>query len=212
MPFAVEEFVRLRPFAYHVTSRYNLDLLRLSGWIRTAAELIRASDRPELLGVRRQSEVAIETTFGRVVLKDQRPLIAANLQLAAGWSLGDFVEYLNSFTYFWPGRDRGPIGPGQRLLDHYEADGPLVLRVPTIDLLRANPDVLPEFCAFNSGAPRYNAGRRAFRGPHLFCVADQFPRAASEVVELAFRAAVSLPSTTLMRTPSGWLGFYESAS
>jgi hypothetical protein len=126
------------------------------------------------------------------------------MELTAEWSLGEFVEYLNSFTYFWPGNDRGPIGPGQRLLDHYEADGPAVLRIATEDLLHENASMAPEFCAFNSGAPRYHSGKRAVRGPHLFKSAAAFPRRASEVVEVAFRGDVFLPPTTLVRRAAEW--------
>jgi hypothetical protein len=204
LPFAVDDFIRLRPFAYHVTSRHNLEPLRSTRRIRTAANLIRDSNRLDLLAVRRTDEVTIETSVGRVVLKDQRPLIAANVRLAAGWSLADFVAYLNSYVYFWPGRDRGPIGPGQRLLDHYESDGPVVLRIPTGDLFGVNAAIVPEFCPFNSGAPRFNAGRPAFRGPSLFTDAERFPRAANEVVELAFRADVTLPPTTVVRAGPDW--------
>jgi len=209
VPFAIDDFIRLRPFAYHVTSRQNLDPLRSSRRIRAAANLIRDADRLDLLGFRRADEVVLDTSLGQVVLKDQRPLIAANVRLADGWTLGDFVEYLNSYVYFWPGRDRGPIGPGQRLLDHYESEGPAVLRIPTADLLQANAATVPEFCPFNSGAPRFNAGRPAFRGPSLFMDADRFPRGASEVIELAFRGDVTLPSTTMVRSATGWSGLGE---
>ena len=162
--------------------------------------------------MRRADAVHLETPDGRIVLKDQRPLIAANMELTPEWSLGEFVEYLNSFTYFWPGNDRSPIGPGQRLLDHYETDGPLVLRVATEDLLRANTPMAPEFCPFNSGAPRYHSGKRAVRGPHLFKAAAEFPRRASEVIEIAFRGDVLLPPTTLMRSSGGWVSFFDRAS
>jgi hypothetical protein len=166
----------------------------------------------EWLNLRRAEPVQLTTPDGTIVLKDQRPLIAANMEITSEWSLGEFVEYLNSFTYFWPGNDGGPIGPGQRLLDHYEADGPVVLRVPTLDLLRENALIQPEFCAFNSGAPRYHSGRRAIRGPHLFKTAAEFPRRAHEVVELAFRGDVNLPAATRLRIAGSWEGLFESAS
>jgi hypothetical protein len=133
------------------------------------------------------------------------------MELTTGWTLSEFVQYLNGFTYFWPGQDRGPIGPGQRLLEHYESDGPIVLRAPTRDLLREN-DFQPEFCSFNSGAPRYHSGKRAVRGPHLFTSAAAFPRRASEVVEVAFRGDVALPANTLLRSAGGWEKLFERDS
>lgn len=212
MPFAITDFARLRPFVYHVTDRANLTLLREQRRLQPAADLIRAAGRLEWLGMRREQLLRLETPGGSVVLKDQRPLIAANMQLATGWTLAEFVEYLNSFVYFWPGTDRGPIGPGQRLLNHYEADGPVVLRVPTIQLLEANPGTVPQFCAFNSGAPRYHSGKRAVRGPHLFKHADEFPRHARDVVELAFPTAINLPASTLLRASTGWVSLIDRAS
>ena len=208
MPFQLDEFVRLRPFAYHVTHRENVRLLKASGTLRTAASIIQEAGAVHLLGLRRENETVVQLPEGPVVLKDQRPLIAANLALPANWSVADFVEYLNSFVYFWPGWDRGLIGPGQRLLSHYEEDGPGVLRCSTADLIAANPHVVPEFCPYNSGAPRYHSGKRAFRGPNLFMDAARFPRRASEVVELAFRGDIALPQSTQLRTDVGWTPLY----
>lgn len=210
MAFDLADFVRLRPFAYHVTSRDNAPALRRSRHIHTTQSLLQRANRLDLLRHRRRDYVSIATPEGVVVLKDQKPLIEANTALAAGWDFGSFVAYLNTFAYFWPGSEAAPIGPGRRLLDHYEADGPLVLRVRTTDLLGANPDSKPQFCPFNSGAPRYNAGEPARRGPDLFSEAAEFPRRASEVVELAFRRDVALPATTECRTAYGWSPFFAA--
>ena len=212
MPFDIDEFARLRPYLYHVSDRGNLPVLRATRQLRTAASLIRSAHRLEWLNLRRAEPVRLATPDGTIVLKDQRPLIAANIELTAEWSLGEFVQYLNSFTYFWPGNDRGPIGAGQRLLDHYEEEGPVVLRVPTLDLLRENALTQPEFCAFNSGAPRYHSGKRAIRGPHLFKTAAEFPRRASEVVEVAFRGDVTLPVATRLRAIGSWDDLFPRVS
>jgi hypothetical protein len=207
--FELDEFVRLRPFAYHVTHRDNVDLLRASRRIRTATSVIREAGAVHLLALRREQDVPIRVREGLVVLKDQRPLIAENIRLHSEWSVADFVEYLNSFVYFWPGSDRGLIGAGQRLLSHYEADGPGVLRCATADLFDSNPRIEPEFCPFNSGAPRHHSGKRAYRGPNLFKTAAHFPRRASEVVELAFRGDVDLPHSTQLRSNVGWVSLFE---
>lgn len=204
MAFALTEFLDLRPYVYHVTSRENTEVLRRARMIRTTHTLLRLADRLDLLRQRREGYVSLRTPDGVVVLKDQKPLIEANTILAGGWNFGSYVEFLNGFTFFWPGTDVGPIGSGRRLLAHYEADGPLVLRIPTADLLNANLGIAPEFCAFNSGAPRYNAGKPARRGPDLFSPAQSFSRRASEVVELAFRGDVALPATTQSRSATGW--------
>ena len=208
MSFRLDEFIRLRPFAYHVTHRDNVELLRSSRQIRTAASVIREAGALHLNSLRREHDVAVRMREGTVVLKDQRPLIAANIQLHAEWSLADFVAYLNSFVYFWPGSDRELSGAGRRLLSHYEADGPGVLRCPTADLFSANSHIEPEFCPFNPGAPRFHSGKRAYRGPSLFTTADHFPRRASEVVELAFRGDIELPDSTQLRSNAGWVTLF----
>jgi hypothetical protein len=212
MPFQLDEFVRLRPFAYHVTHRDNVPFLRTSRRIQTAVSVIREAGAMHLLALRRERDVTVRLSEGSVVLKDQRPLIAANIELHTEWTVADFVAYLNSFVYFWPGSDRALIGPGQRLLSHYEDDAPGVLRAPTADLFTANSEVEPEFCPFNSGAPRYHSGKRAYRGPNLFTTAEQFPRRTSEVVELAFRNDVELPDTTQLRSKAGWVSLFEAVS
>ena len=79
MSFQLDEFVRLRPFAYHVTHRENVRLLRASGRLRTAASVIQEAGAVHLLALRREHETVVRTAEGPVVLKDQRPLIAANL-------------------------------------------------------------------------------------------------------------------------------------
>ena len=208
MSFALSEFTRLRPFAYHVTNRQNAPALQRSRHIRTTYSLLQSANRLDLLRQRRSDYVTLTTPDGIVVLKDQKPLIQANTALADGWDFGSYVAFLNGFTFFWPGTDLAPIGPGRRLLGHYESDGPLVLRMPTADLLSANRDATPEFCAFNSGAPRYNDGKPASRGADLFTSARDFPRRASEVVELAFRTDVTLPTSTAFRTAGGWSDFF----
>ncbi|HEY4302834.1 MAG TPA: hypothetical protein VGM82_00090 [Gemmatimonadaceae bacterium] len=208
MAFAISEFIRLRPFAYHVTNRDNAKPLRTSKRIRTTQSLLQDGDHLHLLRKRRTEYVSVTTAGGVVVLKDQKPLIEANTALTHGWAFGDYVAFLNGFTFFWPGTDLGPIGQGRRLLDHYEADGPLVLRIATTDLFSANVNLTPEFCAFNSGAPRYNAGKPASRGPDLFAPAHEFPRRASEVAELAFRGDVVIPTTAEYRNTNGWSLFF----
>jgi len=131
-----------------------------------------------------------------IVLKDQHPLVAANVTLVSGWEFADFVEYLNDHTYFWPGDTIGMIGPGGRLLAHYAPESPLVLRVPFAALVAENSDLPPLFSAYNSGAPRMQRGKGVKRGPDLFRPAERFRRRPYEVVEVAFRGSVVLPSDT----------------
>jgi hypothetical protein len=144
-------------------------------------------------------------------LQDQKPLIVANAKLHSAWVEGDFVEFLNQHVFFWPGVHSGPIKYGARLLDHYEEDRPAVLRVNTAQLIHANANVPPLFCAFNSGAPRMQSGRRVPRGPDLFLAASEFSRPASQAVELVFRGTITLPLDAEFRTPHGEWATLKSA-
>jgi hypothetical protein len=206
-----DEVCRLRPFVFHVTARENTAFLRLTHQIYPTLSSLAIAGRLDLAGLRRTQYVTLRFQDGEVVLKDQKPLIAANTELADGWSFEDFVRYLNGLTYFWPGNDQAPNGAGRRLLSRYEADGPLVLRIPTKDLLDTNAGLQPLFSPFNSGAPRYHSGRRAKRGPDLFRPLAEFPRRASEVVELAFAGNTALPESTMFRTATGWAKFFTDA-
>ena len=113
--------------------------------------------------------------------------------LSGGWSFGDFVEALNHRVFFWPGAADGPNPYGRRHFGRYLAEGPVLMRVKTWELLRANRDSIPEFCRYNSGSPRYSGGRPSPRGPETFLAASSFRSPPSEVVELVFRNVAALP-------------------
>jgi hypothetical protein len=140
-----------------------------------------------------------------VVLKDQHPLVAANVSLADGWTFADFVEYLNEHVYFWPGDAIGMLARGRRLLAHYAPDSPLVLRVPFKALVSANPSTAPLFSPYNSGAPRQQRGKPVHRGPTMFRSADRARGRPYEVIEVAFRGAIVLPvETEVAGEPEVW--------
>ena len=91
------------------------------------------------------------------------------------------------------------------MVQRYEADAPVVLKIPTADLFSGNSDSVPLFCAFNSGAPRMQNGVPVRRGPDLFVPATKFTRTRGRVVEVAFRSSVALPPTTRVRSEAhGW--------
>jgi hypothetical protein len=156
-----------------------------------------------LLRQRRETPTPIQVDGEPVILQDQLPLVFANAQLSTEWNEGDFVEFLNEHVFFWPGKADGPIKYGNRLLDHYEDQGPVVLRVRTGELLSANLGATPLFCPFNSGATSMQRGRRVPRGPDLFTSARSFPRTPGKAVELVFRGEVTLPQDSECRGSDG---------
>ena len=204
MPFETEEFLSLRPFLYHVTARENADALADSPVLQPAETLLHWAGRPDLIRQRRREDISISAGVHRVVIKDQKPLIAENVQLPNGWEFGDLIALLNRHVFFWPGTAAGPIRRGRRLRVKYEAERPLVVRVRTSSLFEANPASIPLFSAFNTGAPRMQNGQRVPRGPRLFTTADDFSRRASAVVEVVFRSHVVLPDDAELSTEAGW--------
>lgn len=134
---------------------------------------------------------------GEVIrIRDQTPLHKGNLSLPPSWSYEDLVELLNDRVFFWPGDADGPIDYGERHFAKYAGEFPVVLRVPTADVLAANPGAPPEFSRYNSGSPRWSGGRPSPRGPDTFLGVGEFGMPPSRVVEVAFASRVRLPDRT----------------
>ena len=203
MPINLERYVKLRPYSYHVTDAENLASLISTARIDTAAEIMRAAGRSDLLRWRRTEAIKLVVNGLNVTLKDQKPLIERTMDLESG-DFGDFVEFLNSHVFFWPGTSNGPVQSGVRLHGHYESEGPMLLRIPTRDLFEENSDLEPLFCPFNSGAPRQQHGQRVRRGAHLFSDAASFGRTEGQVIELAFRSSIHIPRTAEYLEQGAW--------
>ena len=199
MALDLKAFVALRPYAYHLTSASNLASIRESGQLKPAADLLEAANANEWLNRRRPDCIVVKVGRQEVVIRDQRPLHRGNLLLEAGFLFEDFVRLLNSHIYFWPGTAEGPNDYGRRHFARYEEESPAILRVPTADLLRANQDLRPRVCRFNSGSPRCVGGKRSPRSPRTFCEFSDFAGTASQVVELTFPAPITIPESTRVR-------------
>ena len=206
MSFTLDRYAVLRPFLYHVTARENLARLERTRRIEAASAILRKAGREDLVRARRAEPLTVTVGQDSVILKDQHPLVAANVTLVSGWTFEDFVEYLNDHVYFWPGDAMTLVRPGDRLLAHYAPESPLILRVPFTALVAANSDLPPLFSPYNSGAPRMQRGKGVKRGPDLFSAAEQFRRRPHQVVEVAFPGGVVLPSdTTVAGEPERWV-------
>ena len=196
MPFGIDAFVARWPFAYHLTSSENVQRIRSTGRLETAAALMERAGCLEWLRVKRSEHVEVVVNGAAVMLRDQKPLYERNVLWADGWQLGDLVEALNRRVFFWPGGISGPRDHGRRHFERYRDEGPVILRAPILDLLSCNPGMIPMFCAFNSGSPRWSGGQASPRGMDTFVGAERFPRRVSEVVELTFAGGVDLPNMT----------------
>jgi hypothetical protein len=138
--------------------------------------------------------VALTVEGETVLLRDQAPLHAGNMQLDSGWSFARFVRHLNDRVFFWPGGEGGPISYGLRHFGRYESEVPVILRVPFASLVAANPQLELLFCRYNSGSPRWSRGVAAPRGATTFVPAANAVFGPANVVEVTALNGVHLPN------------------
>lgn len=82
--FTLTDFARSRPYLYHLTSRGNLPGITASRRLLSAATILRMGGRANLVGQRRLAMVPIGVPGGTVLLRDQSPLLAANVAFSGG--------------------------------------------------------------------------------------------------------------------------------
>lgn len=204
MPFTLDALARLRPFLFHLTARENLPRIRRLGRIDSAARLAKLAGREDVLTARRRNHEPIIVDGETVLLRDQAPLHAGNMQLDDGWSFEQFVRHINDRVFFWPGGVAGPISYGVRHFERYADESPAILRVPTAAMFAANPDGTPMFCRYNSGSPRWSRGIAAPRGSSTFVGSADAHFSAAQVVEVTVPGSLILPEgVSVGDTPSG---------
>lgn len=201
-----EKFTKLRPYLYHLTAARNIGRILRLRRLDCAATLLKAGKRPELIQERRKQGCIVCVDSQQIHIRDQEPLHRENMKLPDDWTFEKWLEYLNSFVFFWPGNAQGPIRPGVAHFNRYadKHPAPRLIRIPTQDLLKYNPDSPPRFSRYNSGAPRQSKGKPIPRGPDTFTCGSVFSQLhrpwPSDVVEVAFISSVNLPDTTEMAT------------
>src|SRR4051812_19487213 len=117
MSFELEAFARLRPYLYHLTSQTNIERIRRTWVLESAARIFEAAGRPDLKRSRRRAHVTLGDGEDSIIVRDQAPLHRGNMSLDENWEFEDFDEHLNERVFFWPGDSCGPISYGLR---HYE--------------------------------------------------------------------------------------------
>jgi hypothetical protein len=210
MPFTLQAFSAMRPYAFHLTAEENLRSIRERGRLESASLLMDQAGRPELLRLKRSKHVSVFISGVEIQLRDQAPLHAANVAFEQSWGFADLVEELNKLVFFWPGKIEGPNQYGRRHFDRYRSESPVLLRVRTDALIARNSDIIPLFCRYNSGSPRYSGGNPSPRGPSTFLSVADFPGRPGHVVELTFPGRVALPNSAEFGfTPDGpWHNLY----
>jgi hypothetical protein len=170
--------------------------IRRTRCLESAAILARHAGRVDLLDARRREHVAVTVDGETVLLRDQAPLHAGNMQLDPGWNFAQFVRHLNDRVFFWPGSAGGPISYGLRHFGRYAPEAPKILRVPFDSLIAANPHLELLFCRYNSGSPRWSRGVAAPRGSTTFVSSTDAAFRPAQVVEVTALHHVQLPSDT----------------
>jgi hypothetical protein len=204
MTFTLNDYSKTRPYLYHLAFRHNLQRIRTTRRLESAASLLIEAARQSDLRNRRRTTLPITIENSRVLLRDQAPLHEGNIGFTGGWTFEDLLEDLNRRVFFWPGSGGGPNDYGRRHYEHYAAENPAMIRVAFDSLRDHNPDLIPLFTKYNTGSPRYSGGRPSPRGPDTFLPAEQCAFPPSKVVEVTFVESVILPDDAeLSNHPSG---------
>jgi hypothetical protein len=107
--------LKLRPYVYHITAAANLPAIKRAGSIRCAAALLVDGGRRDLLQTRRRGQTELQVGPDLVAIRDQDPLVPGALDMTDGATLGEYVAYLNSLVYLWPGDEQRPMGGAKAL-------------------------------------------------------------------------------------------------
>jgi len=195
MAIDINHFIQLRPYLYHLTGQQNVSYIQKDMVLKPAGILIAEAGENALNRKVRRGKHVIRIGEREVYVRDQDPLFSGNIHFADGWTIEDFVEYLNRHVFFWPGWNNQPVKSGSHHFKRYaeEEPRPRILRVAAKDLFAANNGIEPLFCQYNSGAPRCSRGYKSPRSTRTFVTADNFALSVCRVVEVTFRSPVRLP-------------------
>jgi hypothetical protein len=181
----------------------NVSIIRKSGELFCATELVRRSGNTSMLRAKRRDSVIIPFGSDSVHVRDQAPLYENNIEFDQGLTFADWIEVLNGHVFFWPGTKKGPIGYGQRHFEKYRLSSPCMLRIEFNAIVAANT-MEPRFSKYNSGSPRCSKGNRSPRGIGTFVLSEEASFAPSACVEVTFLKQVKLPEEVyISKSPNG---------
>ena len=173
------------PVLWHVTPAVNVERIRRTKVLESAAALMSAAGDQRWLRQKRPWNVPLDVAGESVLLRNQRPLHDGHIAWEDGWNRARLLEELNKRVFFWPGDDRLPTKRARRNVEHFLASGDyVVLRLP-FAAVRSTPGVRIEYCRCNTGAPRTVNRQKAVRGPSIFKTQESWEEPASKVREVA---------------------------
>lgn len=142
MPIAIDDLVNLYPTVFHITELSALASIEKLGLLSTTAALDKfgiAQDRRHQLEsrIRRESAVIAKPGFGKVVVRDQKPLSAKKLEgcLEDGLTVTEWLNLINRKVFFWVDREKA-----ESLIkaSEYRARKHLVFEVDTRSIVTAH--------------------------------------------------------------------------
>jgi hypothetical protein len=203
----LKEVVQAYPYCYHVTFARNLPEISSLRALLPARALILEAGRPDLLGIPRRHDVILDSPRC-VTIRNQRTVVPQFLDLS-GLALSDYISYLNSRTFFFPGGSR-PSNNTIRLWRRAELSS-IILRTPMRSLMEANPkrEILAADC--NVGATWNKSHAKVTRRGDEFRLLSDFAGPPSRLVELSILESACLPNDTVFTTlPNGiWMPLAE---
>jgi hypothetical protein len=207
----MEDMISYWPHCYHITFLQNLASIRASKMLLPANFLFAEAGRPELSTQRREKDIMLQVAGMGVLVRNQRALNPDALDLGPGETLSQYVHYLNSRTYFSPGK--GMI-PADSVLSLFERSllPSVALQVLTRSLFRMNDSNILTISKCNSGAPYPDGDNRSHRSLSSFVVPDSFTGEVAEIVEISLEGPARLPGDTRYSlTPKGpWLCLFPN--
>jgi hypothetical protein len=190
------QIVAVWTHCYHVTYDANLVSIRHRRAILPADDLLRAARKLQLLRRRRTRDEVLRVEGQEIIVRNQRPLDPAGLDLEPDGTMADYVACLNSHAYFWPGTASGPIDEGVHMFNHAGGRPSIVIRVRSRSLIQANTTAAVYVSTCNTGATRAERGEKHRRGAHVFEPFEGFSEPAARIVEISFSGVVCLPTDT----------------
>lgn len=211
MAIRISELIATSPYLYHVTHASSLGRIRAVRRLDSAAKLMEAGGRLDLLRQRREQMEEFFVNGDMIRLTDQKPIVEANIAFLDGWNLGDLIEAINRRAFFWRGPASGLLKKDQGHFAKYHAAGHqlVFVRIMLDETVRLNADRGPELCRYNSGAARMNRGKRIPRGLSTFVEPENAAFDIGNVREVVFREFVAIPSSAEFSEES-WMGPWRS--
>jgi uncharacterized protein DUF7002 len=193
MAVSVPEFVDRYPVLWHITCEANLQRIRRTRALESAAALMQQAGDDTWLRRRRREPQRLNVDGESIWLRDQEPLMEGAIRFEGSWNLERLIEEINKRVFFWPGDFRGPISRARENFDAFRNQpGAVALRLPSDAVAACCRPFHLQLTVVNVGAPRVSGGKKSLRGPRTFMAMGALTGTLSDVREVAVVDRLSL--------------------